>query len=88
MILLKEQFIALLFSLLCFGIALTTGLLSGSALLAVCVRAAILALIGYGVGLIFGLVIKNLFLETLFVAPAKDKEKKQSTAPRTDEEKS
>ena len=82
MILLKEQFVALLFSLLCFVIAFITGLSKGTELLTICVRAAILALVAYAVGLIFGLVIKSLFLETLVPGP-KEEKKEEPTEKRT-----
>ena len=90
MILLKEQFIALLFSLLCFMISLITGLASGTDLLTVCVRTAVLAIIAYAVGLIFGLVIKSLCLETLVSLPQKKEteEKTEKKATRIEEEKS
>ncbi|MBN1493498.1 MAG: hypothetical protein JW938_05065 [Candidatus Omnitrophica bacterium] len=80
MILLKEQFVALLFSVLCFTISILSGVVSGAELYAVCIRAVALALIGYVVGLICGIVIKNLFLEALINVQAKAKEKKSTTA--------
>jgi hypothetical protein len=81
MIFLKEQFVALLFSLLSFLVSFIAGLAHGAELYAVCLRASALALIAYGVGWVCGMLIKSLFLEALLPPPEKPKDVAAKVAP-------
>jgi hypothetical protein len=81
MIFLKEQFVALLFSLLAFLVSFLAGIAHGAELYSVCLRASVLALIAYGVGWICGMLIKSLFLEALLPPPEKPKEVAAKAVP-------
>ncbi len=81
MILLKEQFVALFFSLCAFLLSFAVGIAHGAQLYAVCLRASVIALIAYVVGLVCGMLIKSLFLEALLPPPPAPQDGPAKTGP-------
>ncbi len=75
MIFLNEKITAVLFGGVCFLTSMITGISRGTLLQVVMVRALIFSIIALGVGYIFGIVIKGLFLETILKEQGKEHER-------------
>lgn len=65
MIFLNEKITGLLFAVLCFLISFISGMMHGAALQVILLRALSLSFVALVVGIIFGIIIRELFIEVI-----------------------